>query len=65
MPPYDDEMFDDAEFDKQFTRMQRTARTGFKLVGAAAVAMIAFALGVTVFVGWVIVQILQHFNIIG
>ena len=65
MPPYDDDMFDDAEFDKQFTRLQRTTRTGFKLVGAAAVVMLTIALGVTVFVGWVIVQLLQHFNIIG
>lgn len=64
MPPYTDEQFDTAEFDKQFAQAQDMARSGFTVAVAVSVVMFGIMLGLLGFGIWVIVQLLQHFGVI-
>ena len=50
-------MFNDKEFDKQFNATRRIAIAGMVITGA-------FSVGVIVFLGWVVVQLMKWGGVI-
>ena len=54
----------DRDFDKQFKQMKRGFGSAVALMAVYAIFSLAVTLGILGFIGWVIIKLMQHFQVI-